>query len=95
MKRTLRALEARKTELQARAEQERAQLALHFEPFEKPLSWVDKGIDALNVIKSSPIIWSGAFALLAHYQPKLASKALAVGWGAMKLFKGAKSLLSF
>ena len=35
MKRTLRALEARKTELQARAEQERAQLALHFEPFEK------------------------------------------------------------
>jgi len=31
--------------------------------------------------------------VLAHYKPKLASKALAVGWGAMKLLKSAKSII--
>jgi hypothetical protein len=30
---------------------------------------------------------------LAHYKPKLASKVLAVGWGAMKLLKSAKRLV--
>lgn len=86
-------LQARQRVLQERAAQERADFALHFEPIEKPLSWADKGIDAFNFMKSTPILWTSAFAVLAHYKPKLASKALAVGWGTVKLLKGAKSLL--
>ena len=86
-------LQARQRVLQERAAQERADFALHFEPIEKPLSWADKGIDAFNFMKSTPILWTGAFAVLAHYKPKLASKVLAVGWGAVKLLKGSKSLL--
>lgn len=84
---------ARRRVLQERAAQERADFALHFEPIEKPLSWADKGIDAFNFVKSTPVLWTGAFAVLAHYKPKLASKVLAVGWGAVKLLKGAKGLL--
>ena len=53
----------------------------------------DKGIDAFNFMKSTPILWTSAFAVLAHYKPKLASKVLAVGWCTVKLLKGAKSLL--
>jgi hypothetical protein len=86
-------LQARQRELQERAAQERAEFSLYFEPIEKPLSWADKGIDAFNFVKGTPFLWTSAFALLAHYQPKLASKVLAVGWGAVKLLKGAKSLL--
>ncbi|MBU3602771.1 YqjK-like family protein [Polynucleobacter sp. AM-25C3] len=86
-------LEARQRVLQRRAEKERADFALHFEPIEKPLSWADKGIDAFNFVKSTPILWTSAFAVLAHYKPKLASKALAVGWGAVKLLKSAKKLV--
>jgi hypothetical protein len=86
-------LEARQKMLQVRAAQERADFALHFEPIEKPLSWADKGIDAFNFVKSSPLLWTSAFAVLAHYKPKLASKVLAVGWGTVKLLKGAKNLL--
>jgi hypothetical protein len=86
-------LQAKQRELQERAAQERAEFSLYFEPIEKPLSWADKGIDAFNFVKSTPILWTSAFALLAHYQPKLASKVLAVGWGAVKLLKGVKSLL--
>jgi hypothetical protein len=86
-------LQARQRELQEQAAQERAEFSLYFEPIEKPLSWADKGIDAFNFVKSTPILWTSAFALLAHYQPKLASKVLAVGWGAVKLLKGVKSLL--
>lgn len=86
-------LQARQRVLQERAAQERAEFALHFEPIEKPLSWADKGVDAFNFVKSTPVLWTGAFAVLAHYKPKSASKVLAVGWGAVKLLKGAKGLL--
>jgi YqjK-like protein len=93
MGRQLKTLEHRRDELQARAEYERSQLSLHFEPLKKPLSWANKGVDAISFLKDTPILWTGAFALLAHYKPKLASKALAVGWGAMKLLKSAKNLI--
>ncbi|CAM3763156.1 YqjK-like family protein [Polynucleobacter arcticus] len=86
-------LEVRQKVLQERAAQERADFALHFEPIEKPLFWADKGIDAFNFVRSSPVIWTSVFAVLAHYKPKLASKVLATGWGAMKLLKSAKNLL--
>ncbi|QWE17523.1 YqjK-like family protein [Polynucleobacter sp. AP-Nino-20-G2] len=93
MNRKLTELQARQKQLQLRAAKERTEFALHFEPIEKPLSWADKGVDAFNFMKNSPILWTSAFAVLAHYRPKLASKALAVGWGAMKLLKSAKSLI--
>jgi hypothetical protein len=93
MSKTLAELQARRKVLQERSAQERAAFALHFEPLEKPLSWADKGIDAFNFMKSTPILWTSVFAVLAHYKPKLASKVLAVGWGTVKLLKGAKSLL--
>lgn len=93
MSKTLAELQARQKVLQERAAQERADFALHFEPLEKSLSWADKGIDAFNFMKNTPILWTSAFAVLAHYKPKLASKVLAVGWGTVKLLKGAKSLL--
>ena len=93
MSRSLAELEARQKVLQARAEHERNQFASHFEPLEKPLSWADKGIDALQFVKNNPVLWTSAFAVLAHYRPKLASKVLAVGWGGLKLLRGVKSLL--
>ena len=86
-------LQARQKVLQERAAQERADFALHFESIEKPLSWADKGVDAFNFIKNTPVLWTSAFAVLAHYKPKLASKVLAVGWGAVKLLKSAKKLV--
>jgi hypothetical protein len=93
MSQTLAELQARQRVLQERAAQERSDFALHFEPIEKPLSWADKGIDAFNFVKGTPILWTSAFAVLAHYKPKLASKVLAVGWGAVKLLKSAKKLV--
>lgn len=93
MSRSLEELESRKKILQDRAAYERTQFAKHFEPLEKPLSWADKGMDALQFIKTNPVLWTSAFAILAHYRPKLASKVLAVGWGGLKLLRGVKSLL--
>lgn len=93
MSQKLAELEARQKVLQERAAQERADFAQHFEPIEKPLSWADKGMDAFHFLKSSPVLWTSSFAVLAHYRPKLASKVLAVGWGTVKLLKSAKSLI--
>ena len=93
MSATLKDLERRQQELRAQSNLERKQFSEHFEPLEKPLSWADKGVDAFHFLKNNPIIWTSAFAALAHYKPKLASKFLAVGWGAMKLLKSAKKLI--
>ena len=90
---TLKDLERRQHELRVQASRERKQFSEHLEPLEKPLSWADKGVDAFHFLKNNPIIWTSAFAALAHYKPKLASKFLAVGWGAMKLLKSAKKLI--
>ena len=89
----LETLQRRQHELMLQANRERKAFAEHFEAWEKPLSWADKGIDAVNFLKNNPILWTSAFAALAHYKPKIASKVLAVGWGAMKIVKSAKKLI--
>ena len=93
MSATLRELELRQQELTVQATRERKEFAGHFEAWEKPLSWADKGVDTIHFLKNNPILWTSAFAALAHYKPKLASKALAIGWGAVKLLKSAKNLI--
>lgn len=86
-------LELRRHALQTQANRERREFALHFEPLEKPLSWADKGIDIFNFFKNNPALLTGAFAGLAHFKPKLASKLLAFGMGSVKLIKGVKHLI--
>ena len=86
-------LDLRRHELQAQSHRERKELVKHFEPWEKPLSWADKGVDIFNFFKGNPVLLTGAFAALAHYKPKLASRVLAFGWGAIKLIKSTKHLI--
>ena len=93
MSEKLEALERRQRELIVQANRERKAFAEHFEAWERPLSWADKGMDAVHFLKSNPILWTSAFAALAHYKPRIASKVLAVGWGAMKIVKSAKKLI--
>ena len=93
MSATLIDLELRQQELITQASRERKEFAEHFEAWEKPLSWADKGVDTFHFLKNNPFLWTSAFAALAHYKPKLAGKVLAVGWGAVKLLKGAKNLI--
>ena len=93
MSQSLETLLARQRVLQAQAAKERLEISSHFTVLKKPFSWADKVLEAVQFIKSSPILWTSAFAVLAHFKPKLASKVLALGWGAMKLVKTAKSIL--
>jgi hypothetical protein len=90
---TLKNLELRQQELKIQANCERKEFGEHFETWEKPLSWADKGVDTFHFLKNNPILWTSAFAALVHFKPKLASKVLAVGWGAMKLLKSAQRLI--
>ena len=93
MSATLIDLELRQQELINQASRERKEFAEHFEVWEKPLSWADRGVDTFHFLKNNPFLWTSAFAALAHYKPKLAGKVLAVGWGAVKLLKSAKNLI--
>ena len=67
----LTALELRRHELQAQAHRERKELAKHFEPWEKPLSWADKGVDIFNFFKGNPVLLTGAFAALERSSTRL------------------------
>ena len=93
MSQSLEALLERQRVLQAQAAKERQEISSHFTVLKKPFSWADKDLEVVQFLKSSPILWTSAFAVLAHFKPKLASKVLALGWGAMKLVKTAKSIL--
>jgi len=93
MSERLKALQHRQHELMHQTNRERKAFSEHFEAWEKPLSWADKGVDTYHFLKNNPVLWTSAFAALAHYKPKLASKVLAVGWGAMKIIKSAKNLI--
>jgi hypothetical protein len=93
MNQKLKGLLLRRSELQMQSQRERLEFSKHFEPWEKPLSWADKGIDAFYFVSGNPLLWTSAFAALAHYKPKLASKVLALGWGAMKVVKGIKKVV--
>jgi hypothetical protein len=89
----LKALQQRQHELIIQANRERKEFAEHLEAWEKPLSWADKGVDIFHFLKNNPVLWTSAFAALAYYKPKLASKVLAVSWGALKIVKSAKKLI--
>jgi YqjK-like protein len=86
-------LEKRRHELQRQSSRERKDLIMHFEPWEKPLSWADKGVDIFHFLKNNPIILTSAFAVLVHYKPKFASRFLSIAWGLIKLIKSTKSLI--
>lgn len=93
MSQHLQDLLAQQRELQAKAESERIEFAQSTEALKKPFSWADRGIEVVQFLKSSPIIWISSFAVLSHYKPKLAGKILTFGWGAVKLAKSAKNLI--
>ncbi|WP_114662279.1 YqjK family protein [Polynucleobacter necessarius] len=90
---TLNTLETRRQALQERSVLERREFAKHFKPWEKRLSWAAKGVDAFPFLKNNPLLWTSAFATLAHYKPKLARKLLAVGWGGLKIFRSIKKIV--
>ena len=89
----LKALKLRQYDLKLQSHCERKAFSEHFEAWEKPLSWADKGVDTFYFLKNNPVLWTSVFAALAHYKPKFASRVLAVGWGAMKILKSAKKLI--
>ncbi|BDW12286.1 hypothetical protein PSHI8_23700 [Polynucleobacter sp. SHI8] len=83
----LKDLKLRRRELQAQSNRERKEFGDHFEAFKKPISWADKGLDALHFLKNSPLLWTTAFTALVHYKPKMASKVLVVGQNVIKFIK--------
>jgi hypothetical protein len=93
MSQKLKDLLDRRSELQMQSQKERLDIAHHFERWQKPLSWADKGIDAFHFVRDNPLLWTSAFAALVHYKPKWASKVLALGWGALKVLKTAKKII--
>jgi hypothetical protein len=85
-------LEIRLQDLQTQSNRDRRELGKHFDLLGKPLAWMDKGFRIFYFLKNNPLLWTSAFALIAHYKPKLAREVLA-GLGALKLLKNALKLI--
>jgi hypothetical protein len=89
----LKYLELRRSKLKIQSNRERKEFEEHFEAFKKPLSWVDKGLEAFYFLKNTPILWTSVFTALVHYKPKIASKVLVAGQSVIKFLKIAQKLI--
>lgn len=72
----LQALLARQQTLIAQSAEQREAIATSLDSWKKPISWLDRGWDALQLIQKNRIVLYGAFALLATYKPAGARKIL-------------------
>lgn len=82
----LRMLEIRQQELKTQCNRERRDLGEHINLLAKPLTWANKGLNAIQFFKNYPLLLTGVFVGLTTYKPKLASKVLAV-LGVVRLLK--------
>lgn len=78
-------LAERRERLVALAAQQRYMLAQDIEAWRSPLALADKGLTALQYVRSHPAWILGGIALLAIVQPRHAGKWLGRGWVAWQL----------
>lgn len=81
-------LAARRAELVARAEMQRAQLSRSAAPLRKSLSLADRGLAAFRYVTARPLLMAAGAAALAVMSPRLLLKWAQRGWLAWRLLRG-------
>jgi hypothetical protein len=89
----IKALELRKLALITQSNRERNELRYHLKALKRPISWIDKGLDAFLFLKNNPLLWTSAFSVLLYYKPKLSIKLLLSGQSVISLLKSARKLI--
>jgi hypothetical protein len=94
MKSRLRHLLERQERLIAASAEQRAAIAASFHAWEKPLSWFDRGLNAVQLLQKNRVFLYAAFALLASYKPAGARKVVVFAVSALKIAHHVRDLIA-
>ena len=93
MSKKLEALLARQQSLIEQSAEQRQSIQACIDSWSKPISWLDRGFDALQIIRNNRIVLYGAFALLATYKPAGARKILLASMSTVKIANHIRDLI--
>jgi hypothetical protein len=84
----------RQQRLIAKSAEQRATIAADMRVWQKPFTWVDRGLGVVQLIQNNRVLLYAAFALLASYKPAGARKLVVFAVSALKVAYHVRDLIS-
>jgi hypothetical protein len=84
----------RQQRLIAKSAAQRATIAADLRMWQKPFTWIDRGLGVVQLIQNNRVLLYAAFALLASYKPAGARKVVVYAVSALKLVHHVRDLIS-
>jgi hypothetical protein len=84
----------RQQRLIAKSEAQRASIAADMRVWQKPFTWIDRGLGVIGLIQNNRVLLYAAFALLASYKPAGARKLVVFAVSALKIAHHVRDLIS-
>jgi hypothetical protein len=84
----------RQQRLIAKSAEQRASIAADMRVWQKPITWVDRGLGVVQLIQNNRVLLYAAFALLASYKPAGARKLVVFAVSTLKIVHHVRDLIS-
>jgi hypothetical protein len=84
----------RQQHLIAISEVQRASIAADMRVWQKPFTWIDRGLGVIGLIQNNRVLLYAAFALLASYKPAGARKLVVFAVSTLKIAHHVRDLIS-
>ena len=84
----------RQQRLIAKSEAQRASIAADMRVWQKPFTWIDRGLGVIGLIQNNRVLLYAAFALLASYKPVGARKLVVFAVSTLKIAHHVRDLIS-
>ena len=84
----------RQQRLIAKSAAQRATIAADMRVWQKPFTWVDRGLGVVQLVKKNRLLLYAAFALLASYKPAGARKLVVFAASTLKIAHHVRDLIS-
>ena len=84
----------RQQRLIAKSEVQRTTIAADMRVWQKPFTWIDRGLGVVGLIQNNRFLLYAAFALLASYKPAAARKLVVFTASTLKIAHQVRDLVS-
>ena len=84
----------RQQRLIAKSAEQRATIAADLRVWQKPFTWIDRGLGVVQLIQNNRVLLYAAFALLASYKPAGARKLVVFAVSALKIAHQVRDLIT-
>jgi hypothetical protein len=84
----------RQQRLIAKSKAQRASIAADMRVWQKPFTWIDRGLGVIGLIQNNRVLLYAAFALLASYKPAGARKLVVFAVSTLKIAHHVRDLIS-